>query len=791
MDNAPRQKHFPTGWYRYYSHCVALVVLTLTLMWVGEQAFSGWTGPAASLSNDLYIPSAMLAAGRGFHNAPAHDSSEFSDFLQFRQPALRAESLKSLPALPLDVYQAYHPYLLWTVGAWWRFQGISWDAFKRLSLGFLVLTAWITYGLMTVFLPWWIALPLTLFAMTSPGMLFTVRYLRDFAKAPFILAVLWAALVFVKNGRRGQHALLFAATAGLLIGIGLGFRRDLIVFLPLLAGILFVTPLSRDISLRGQWTLKAFGVLILVLLAGVSGWPVWRAFNASGSLADHDTLMGFATNGDVEMGVLPASYEKIPPLNDLYVSICAIAHDKVNDPATLTEPVFPFVVSLYPDASAKTRLIRHYLACFPWDTLVNRWIAAAWTLAAGGNPHVSPTLARVENLGPLLGCLAVVLLVFHHGTRGVLMGLLLYGFPGYTSLQFSMRHVFQFSYLPWLSAGICVYQAIRWMANRQSVRETSPGTDFSGANKKLVIVLAVGGILLAGAAGALHAWQKYHVQRMASSLRAAIGPEIPYLKDSWDSLTLFIPSGESLPPDRVTAFYGTAPDTLMMTYRVAAFDAGVPPWAVHLVYEDTRGWEGFSVPLRLYLPDWQNNPWYLCFPVYNAQQGKDLVRFAGTGVDKPFETKFLGFREIPFSMIPPEVFTLVMAIPATGSQDGFLATQGISTLFSGDRDHPGWVTCQPRMDIHADLQRVTSLLAEKRYTEAGEIIDTWSRKWPSSLTWHLAAARLALQTDGITSARALLDAYLARYGSASDANLIRAHVQKWLDAPDGAEVPAR
>ena len=785
------QKGVSPDRYRYFYHGIALIVLSTAVTWVGGQAFSNWAGPALSLSNDLYIPSAMLAAGRGFHNAPAHDLPEFSEFLEFNRPSLNRASIQSMPILPLSDHQAYHVYLLGTVGVWWRLKGITWDAFKDLSIGFLVLTAWLIYGCMTVFLPWWLAMPLTLISITAPSVLFTVQYLRDFAKAPFIVAGIWVALLFLKKGHRTRDVLIFAAAAGLLTGIGLGFRRDLIIMPPVFLGILTLNPLGGKISRLNRWKSRTAGILILLLLIGATGWPVWRAFYLYGSLTDHDTLMGFATNGDVDMRILPGSYEKLPILNDLYVSACAAAHAALKSGSASSCPEWPVTVPPYPDSRAKQRLILHYLTHYPWDTLVVRWTAAAWTLASGGIAYGNPRDSRIERAGPLLALIVSVILLVRYGIRGLLMSLLLYVFPGYTCLQFSPRHVFQFSFLPWLSAGICILyflDALQAAHRYGRTGEIRSNLSTIRLNKPLIPALAAAGFILTSTAVMFHAWQQHYVEDAANRMRGAIGPEISCQKDTWDGVPLFIPEKGGWPPEHATDFLATAPDMMMMmTCRVAMFDRGVPPWAVRLVYEDTRGWDGFTSPVRLYVPDWREIPWYLCFPVFEVRQGGDLNHFVGVSVAAPYDTKFLGFREVNPDRMPPEAATLIMGIPASGFPRGFLATQSIRSVFSPERLHPGWIHHEPRMDVHADLQRVASLVSESRFTEARTVIDTWLKQRPSSLTWNLAAARALLSEGRTDSARSLLEAYLSRYCAGDRKNLLEPYLRKQIQPESGSE----
>lgn len=760
----------------------ALFILGVTVPFLGKQAFLHWAGPAASLSNELYIPSAMFAAGRGLHNAPVEPGSAFFNFLQFGQQYIDETEVQNLPIQPLDPHQAYHRYLLWTVGAWWQLRGISWDAFKELSIFFLVLTAWLIYGCMVFFVPWWLAVPLTICAVTAPAMLFTVQYLRDFAKAPFFLGVLLSALIFIRNGRKGNHALTFGVVSGLITGIGMGFRRDFIIVPPVLAGLLILVPMPGESARLRRWGYRVVGGTLMVSTLLFSGWPIWQALYTFGSLTDHDTLMGFATNGDVEMGVYPASYEKIPLLNDLYVSACATAYEQFG--MGQASAALPLVIPPYPGANAKSQLIRHFIQDFPWDTLVVRWAAAAITLTKGIQPHQAVLLAHLETVGEMMAALAVCVLLFRYGFRGLLMVLLLFVFPGYTSLQFSMRHGFHFSFLPWLSAGLIVISVIRGL--QFLIRFGRSGKilkygNICTPNRKQLLLMVCGILVFCGIAGGLKLYQQKKQLENAHRLRSAISNPIPFMKDRWDEWVLFIPQpARPENPEQIQAFNKLAPDMMMADYCVAAFDKGTPPWAIQLVYEDTRGWDGFSVPIRLYLPDWEHTKWFLCFPVFQVRQGHHLIRFAGLGVDSAVETKFLGFFDVEPPMLPREAATMVIGLPESNTYRNFAAAQRIDLGIKGQENPPGWRVHHPRMDVHAALERTAEMIENSNHADAREIVSDWLDKRPSSLAWTLMAAKLALRESQPNAARSILDHYLARYGKNFLGEALDGYLRNWL-----------
>ncbi|HOH43222.1 MAG TPA: hypothetical protein PLZ53_08885, partial [Candidatus Hydrogenedentes bacterium] len=209
----------------------ALLLLLMGLVSVvGFSCLSTWKGPAGSLTNDLFVPSILLNAGLGFSNADADTVPGLRDFLDFKSTAFSLENIKAGTTFqPLHPYQEFHRYLLYTLALVWYCFGINWISVKLLLIALLVLSALLTYGISRLVLNRLLSFLVALSFSASAGVYWTLPVLRDFAKVPFILALLLLMGLFIRRRMTPRLYWLLALSAGAVMGIGMGFRRDLLV----------------------------------------------------------------------------------------------------------------------------------------------------------------------------------------------------------------------------------------------------------------------------------------------------------------------------------------------------------------------------------------------------------------------------------------------------------------------------------------------------------------------------------------------------------------------------------
>ncbi len=428
--------------YRRFGDIPFVAVLTLLAAMTAVRALSDWQGPAGSLTNDLYIPSLMMGHGHGLVNVEPADVPGLRAFLDFQEMTFPANLLPdNLQFQPLDVYQQYHQYLIWTVGAAWRCFGVSWDVVRGVCVLFYVLTVLLIYGVARLAMRRPFAATVAAAFIASPAPLVILPTLRDFAKAPFIIATLIILGTIIVRPRRTRWFWAMCALLGLVIGIGLGFRRDLMVFL-LPAGL--VPLVCARPPMRVAIMERLAGAALMLAAFFLAAWPILKSFQEHGTLGYHDMIMGLATVSDDNAGLSRASYERIYVLHDLYASETAMSFaERTNDSAVFMEKY-----RLYPDRAKRDFLVA--MACtFPGDIITRSWGAVAQVLSG------VPTYSKSPNaLWVLLAAATLLCMAGRNLRLAAFVAFFLAYYAGVTSLQYLYRHSFHLAFAPYWFAGL-------------------------------------------------------------------------------------------------------------------------------------------------------------------------------------------------------------------------------------------------------------------------------------------------------------------------------------------------
>ena len=194
----------------------------------------------------------MWACGRGLLYV-VDKPAGLLDFLFGRQPAFDCGALDLVrhAQAPGFFFQT-QPYLDMAVGVLWRTLGVSYAALWPI---FALLHG--AYGagcfaLARLFYRLPLALGLGIIATLSPvavGMLFA---LRDYSKAPFFIWCIVLLLLALRSARPSQ-AILCGALAGLVVGVGTGFRSDTMMLVPIGA----LLPLIGSNAALSSWRVRA------------------------------------------------------------------------------------------------------------------------------------------------------------------------------------------------------------------------------------------------------------------------------------------------------------------------------------------------------------------------------------------------------------------------------------------------------------------------------------------------------------------------------------------------------
>jgi hypothetical protein len=341
--------------------------------------------------------------------------------------------VEGLPVRTIIALESSMVYLELASAVVWRVLGFNWENLFVVAAALSAGLALASYSLLQVFFASRLtSAALTFMVMSSAPLVAQVPHLRDFSKAPFLIGALACLGAAVLRPHRPSAILLLSTGAGTLVSIGLGFRPDLKVVLP----IALLSPLL----LIGSDTLRrTVGRIALIWIGFSAGYIAFRlpASLIGGSesalpatFIPHVFILGFAEQFLQALGMSDAPYSAFRPYYDGFVH----ATVKLFGGASHDSPI-AWGSMEYDQVSAD--LLKSILSLVPYDALFRIFYSAN---AIG---HL-PTNARIWGL-PLLLLTPVLLLVrlrcfsFVVLAFGILIAVL--------SLQYDPRHAFYMSVL--------------------------------------------------------------------------------------------------------------------------------------------------------------------------------------------------------------------------------------------------------------------------------------------------------------------------------------------------------
>ena len=294
----------------YLTACVFFITAILAY------SFLLITNPKSYFYQEQFSPAIMLACGKGFSAAArTPQSNPIFDFLAAKKPALNCSEIPGdILVSPLNRFQQVHKYLMGFTSTVWHLFGISWKSLQFLYVILYGLSCAMIYLLFRLGTNRPFALAGTALIAVSYLHFSYITHLRDYAKAPFMLAMLLCCVLLVCADSRKQR-LAVAVIAGLVFGIGIGVRMDIMLFIPFIyLTILLFT--SIDWKMGGVYE-KLTLVVVFSGVALLSGWPILASLSGGGNTF-HVILLGLAPIFFRELG-LAGGQELLSFYNDSYL----------------------------------------------------------------------------------------------------------------------------------------------------------------------------------------------------------------------------------------------------------------------------------------------------------------------------------------------------------------------------------------------------------------------------------------------------------------------------------------
>ncbi len=493
----------------------------------------------------------MIATGRGSFHPDIEATPELRPFLEHQEDRFDPATLPKEIAVSNDSAAEYHIYLGWAVALLWRVFGISWPVLEPLLAIALGLCAVFAYGLFRLGMNRWLSIAGTVLFVSSPAVLDQLNSLRDFSKAPFLLGGLLAIGWLVTRRAPMRFPRLFACLMGLIAGVGMGFRQDAIILVPVsLAAILFLSPCAvyRSIPRR----IAAALVCMLAFLAAAA--PMLTRMEG-GAQPYHPLAQGYSMLHMDRCSLKPGVCEPLASSHDnfIFASIFSYARRASGD----SKLYFRYND---PEDARYTRdwVIRTGLQ-FPADTIARGYGAILNVLCnADGTVATlrwhrswSEVLAKIHRpvadffrvAGLPFAVLALLAAAAASPPLAFILVLLILYFCGYVSLDNEWRHTFHLSFVCFWAAGFAVQQTLSML------RLTVKGTAQWGLwLRRAGLFLILGALALWVPWQAARFWQRHNIETVMGQYAAAPCSALPTQPRPLQDLTLFRIESGALDP---------------------------------------------------------------------------------------------------------------------------------------------------------------------------------------------------------------------------------------------------
>ena len=456
--------------------CVVLLAGTVANRYLDERFDFSYR----DCSEDLLYP-CVGQLGTTLRTAPLEASPHWQAFVQRRITVLDCDALKDLPRVDAghawDLQQYLHASLA----------GLFWLNGPRRSvfIGFLTLMFSLTvlacYGLFRLG-----ASPLVA-SMAALPIIFSDLHLRnaihpvEYVKAPFILGCLFFVGAIIRRQHGLRRLAWLSLAAGLVAGLGVGFKPDVLICVPIAVVAIAVFAPAPFVSWR-----KGLAIALFVVAAVGSGWPVLKAqfFGGWGSLLPVQVLGGM-DRSFTDYYAPPSLYEYGIRFDDEYMTDFVNSYNQRVHGSTAEVGFYSKEMQ-----KAATLLLIDLDRLFPGDLLLRTWAGVI-------------NILKLSRFGVVAALVVIPILCVTDFRLGGAVVFLLFSAVGYVSLVFQPKHFFHLEWVPWWFVAVA--------AERAATR-FSP--DLRRADARRIVAL----LLLAAAGSGMFVLVRRHQQSRVTAL---------------------------------------------------------------------------------------------------------------------------------------------------------------------------------------------------------------------------------------------------------------------------------
>lgn len=622
---------------------------------------------------NLFYPAVFFAAGYGMCTTNIDNIPELSEFICHSRDDFDTKNIPdNIELSPISTpFELSHIYLLYAIGWFWRLFGVSIDSLLLFAAFANSVTACILYTLFRLWMTKILSLLTTTFITSSPTFLMMSLVSRDYGKAPFIFAAFLISIQLLLFSRSTFKFVLLSLLLGLILGLGVGFRQDVFIFLPV---VLFILLFIAKVRSKKPFATRIIALVLCVTAFSLPASPVFRAMALEGNqVSPHSLLLGLAPEVEAQLKFGGASYSWLRgkifdaveaedmkdaspyaqitiyarrqgyqgKFSNEYSAEYRYAHGDGNGPL-LIDPSLYFRGSSYGFWGRK--LAREIIFTFPADLVARAWASVfAITDIPLSMHNRMQELCRTHNifleylfvvhraLSNLIdgyGWIFILAFLLVLSTQRLkftlyLTALLLF-LCGYPSLLFQYRHSFYLVFIPIGALFLCIYSIILFLPTLPIIgsRNDSYSANTLVRNWKIIFrkalfytisMLALFFLPLV----ALRTWQHMRVLEIARLLKE-IPLELVPVESTVSQDKLILSPTHPLPG--LTDAEKMPPGDTAYEYLALVFDTSGKDIALTITYSPESLVYGFEQDIVLYgVPDEDQGRVTFFFPVYETK----------------------------------------------------------------------------------------------------------------------------------------------------------------------------
>lgn len=519
-------------------------LLVACALWVLGFSVGSWymaafnrIGGVADFGQPEFGAAVALACGKGFGNLGYHATPGLAAFLARESDGFSCDELDGVATGELNITQRLYRYLMSAVALVWSVRGVSWSRLWPLFGVLFGSTIAAAYGLFRLGIGRPLAVTASLALTVSSIHLGRLPYLRDYAKAPFMLALLLVLARMAVGPVTPRRIIGYGMAFGTLLGIGFGFRNDLMINVP---AFVAVVSLCLPGKILANLRVKAAAIVLAALMFVVSAWPIVRAYRG-GSNTGHVAVLGLMTPFDRPLGIGASLYDWGYAYVDQFVGdiVNSFSQRVGGRQVEFFSPEYDREATAY-----LLRVARHW----PADMLARAYAsvlnvlempftvgtyASSIPYGAGGewvrrlyDWQIWLLFNYLSGRGLLLTALALTIIAVRSpSTAAILLAFLIY-YAGYPAIQFDVRHFFHLEFIAWWALAYALQRGVALASplargDTESLRAAVRDRLWVGPSIRMAAFTIVSAAVVLGSLTTLRAYQTPHVRSMLREYLAA------------------------------------------------------------------------------------------------------------------------------------------------------------------------------------------------------------------------------------------------------------------------------